>query len=60
MQGPPPAMPLGGVAPLGKGRSTTVSLDLTPGSYGMVCFLPDAKDGKPHSMHGMTAQFEVK
>lgn len=60
MQGPPPAMPLGGVSPLAKGRSSTVSLDLTPGSYGMVCFLPDAKDGKPHSMHGMTAQFEVK
>jgi hypothetical protein len=60
MQGPPPAMPLGGASPLAKGRSTVVSLDLTPGSYGMVCFLPDVKDGKPHAMHGMTAQFQVK
>ena len=60
MQGPPPAMPLGGVSPLARGRSSTVALDLTPGTYGMVCFLPDAKDGKPHSMHGMTAQFDVK
>jgi hypothetical protein len=60
MKGPPPAMPLGGVSPLAKGRSSTVSLDLTPGTYGMICFLPDAKDGKPHSVHGMTAQFEVK
>ena len=60
MQGQPPAMPLGGASPLAKGRSSIVSLDLTPGTYGMVCFLPDAKDGKPHSLHGMTAQFEVK
>ena len=60
MKGPPPAMPLGGVSPIGKGRSNTITLDLTPGTYGMVCFLPDAKDGKPHSVHGMTAQFEVK
>ena len=60
MKGAPPAMPLGGVTPLSKGRSSTVALDLTPGTYGMVCFLPDVKDGKPHSMHGMTAQFDVK
>ena len=59
-KGAPPAMPMGGVSPLAKGRSTTLSLDLTPGTYGMICFLPDAKDGKPHSMHGMTTQFEVK
>lgn len=60
MKGPPPAMPMGGVSPIARGRSNTVALDLTPGTYGMICFLPDAKDGKPHSVHGMTAQFEVK
>lgn len=59
-KGAPPAMPIGGSSPLAKGRSTTLSMDLTPGSYGMICFLPDAKDGKPHSVHGMTTQFEVK
>jgi hypothetical protein len=60
MKGPPPAMPIGGVSPIARGRSNTIALDLTPGTYGMVCFLPDAKDGKAHSTHGMTAQFEVK
>jgi len=60
MKGPPPAMPIGGASPLAKGRSNTIALDLAPGTYGMICFLPDAKDGKPHSVHGMTAQFEVK
>jgi hypothetical protein len=59
-KGPPPAMPIGGASPMAKGRSTTLNLDLAPGTYGMICFLPDAKDGKPHSVHGMTAQFEVK
>lgn len=59
-KGAPPAMPIGGVSPLATGRSSTLSMDLAPGTYGMICFLPDAKDGKPHSMHGMTTQFEVK
>jgi uncharacterized cupredoxin-like copper-binding protein len=60
LKGAPPAMPIGGVSPIAKGLSNTITLDLAPGRYGMVCFLPDAKDGKPHSAHGMTAQFEVK
>jgi hypothetical protein len=60
MQGPPPGMPLGGVSPIAKGRSNTFTLDLTPGTYGMICFLPDVKDGKPHSTHGMVTQFDVK
>jgi hypothetical protein len=25
----------------------------------MICFVPDAKDGKPHVQHGMTTQFKV-
>ena len=60
MQGAPPGMALGGVAAMAKGRSNTFTADLTPGTYGMICFLPDARDGKPHSVHGMTTQFEVK
>jgi uncharacterized cupredoxin-like copper-binding protein len=60
MQGPPPGMALGGVAAIASGRSNTFPVNLTPGTYGMICFLPDAKDGKPHSAHGMTTQFEVK
>jgi uncharacterized cupredoxin-like copper-binding protein len=59
-KGPPPAMPMGGASPLAKGRSTTLSVDLAPGNYGLICFIPDAKDGKPHFMHGMATQFSVK
>ena len=60
MNGQPPAMPLGGISPLQKGRSATFPLELTPGRYGMICFLPDMKDGKSHSMHGMTTEFTVQ
>lgn len=59
MQGPPPGMPIGGMSPLSKGHSATFPLRLAPGKYGMICFLPDAKDGKQHDQHGMMQEFEV-
>jgi uncharacterized cupredoxin-like copper-binding protein len=59
MQGPPPGEPLSGVAGLGVGKSATFPLTLTPGNYALICFIPDAKDGKPHSAHGMIQNFKV-
>ncbi len=59
-EGPPPGSPLNGVGPLGPGESNVVSVELTPGEYAMICFLPDAKDGKPHFVHGMIQQVSVK
>jgi hypothetical protein len=59
-QGPPPALPLGGSTAVTPGKDQYVSLDLEPGHYGMLCFVPDAKDGKPHLMHGMAKEFDVK
>ena len=53
MKGPPPAEPLGGVGFLDKGSEGSFTADLTPGDYGFICFVPDAKDGKPHLAHGM-------
>lgn len=60
MNGAPPGMPIGGTTQIAKGRVVDVPLDLAPGSFGMICFFPDMKDGKPHSAHGMTSTFEVK
>lgn len=60
MKGPPPVEVAGGVAALAKGRSAIIPVNLKPGKYGMICFVPDAKDGKPHFHHGMTAEFTVK
>jgi hypothetical protein len=59
MQGPPPGAPIGGTTPMAKGEENIVTLDLTPGEYGMICFVGDAKDGKPHFMHGMMMDFVI-
>lgn len=60
MKGPPPGKALGGIAGLESGMSQYFSADFVPGSYALICFLPDKKDGKPHFVHGMMQQIEVK
>lgn len=59
MKGAPPGRPIGGMSNLDKGRTGSFPVELHPGHYGMICFVPDAKDGKPHSMHGMTKEIDV-
>ena len=59
MQGPPPGMPFAGMSPLSSGKSGTFPVRLAPGRYGLICFLPDVKDGKQHDQHGMLQEFEV-
>ena len=56
---PPPAAPMAGMAALGKDRSGIFTENLTPGNYGLICFVNDAKDHKPHSEHGMTTEFTI-
>lgn len=58
--GPPPGEPIGGVPALAKGATAFVTVNFTPGDYAFVCFLPDAKDGKPHFTHGMVKQVHVE
>jgi hypothetical protein len=58
--GPPPAEPIGGVPAIPKGTTAFITADFTPGDYAFVCFLPDAKDGKPHFTHGMVQQIHVE
>jgi hypothetical protein len=52
-------VPVGGVTPMSVGQTNWISVDLEPGSYALICFVPDAADGKPHFMHGMTKEFDV-
>lgn len=59
MSGPPPANFVGGVSPIAPGQRNELALTLTPGHYVMLCFLPDAKDGKPHTAHGMVRDFVI-
>jgi hypothetical protein len=59
MDGPPPGAPMGGTVGLSQGLTNYVHVDLEPGEYALLCFLPDAKDGKPHVLHGMMKQITV-
>ena len=60
MEGPPPGKALGGIAGMQTGMSEYFSADFVPGNYVLICFVPDAKDGKPHFAHGMVQQITVK
>ena len=50
---------LGGVTTLDAGGHGQFTTTFAPGSYLLLCFWPDAKDGKPHIMHGMAKQISV-
>lgn len=50
---------LGGVTTLDVGLHSQFVTTLAPGNYLLLCFWPDAKDGKPHIMHGMAKQISV-
>ncbi len=59
MQGPPPASPVSGISAEAPGKENTLLLKLSPGNYALLCFMPDARDGKPHAMHGMIHNFKI-
>lgn len=39
--------------------STWILLDLEPGMYALLCFVPDREDGEPHAYHGMYIVVEI-
>lgn len=59
MSGPPPGRAVGGIASMKPGATNYFEVDLTPGEYVAICFVPDKSDGKPHFTHGMARQFTV-
>lgn len=59
MDGPPPGSAVGGVAALVPGATAEFSAELVKGNYAFICFIPDAKDGKPHFTHGMVHEEKV-
>ena len=50
---------LGGVVALDAGGHAHFTATFAPGTYLLLCFWPDAKDGKPHVVHGMAKQISV-
>lgn len=57
--GPPPADFVGGAAVMSPKQAQWVPLNLTPGLYVAMCFMPD-KHGMPHIMDGMITKFTVR
>ena len=48
-----------GTTDLDRGEVNIVTADFEPGEYALLCFVPDVKDGKPHTEHGMIRQITV-
>lgn len=59
-EGPPPGRPVGGITGMVQGHVNYVTADFAPGEYALICFLPDAKDGRPHFLHGMIEHVTVR
>jgi hypothetical protein len=58
--GLPPAETIEGVAPMQPGTVSYSIITFTHGHYVLLCLVPDAKDGKPHALHGMVKEFTVQ
>jgi uncharacterized cupredoxin-like copper-binding protein len=59
MVGKPPGTLHGGVSGIMPGGKAFVEVELAPGEYGLICFVPDSKDGKGHYRHGMAKKVTV-
>lgn len=63
---PPPGLPsleeflpVSFVAPISGEQTTLVEMNLEPGHYVAVCFIPEKESGEPHAMEGMVTVFSV-
>lgn len=59
-EGAPPFEYMGGLQAIDSGRTGWAGLDLSPGEYIALCFVPDPASGKPHIELGMVASFRVR
>jgi hypothetical protein len=57
--GPAPVTALGGASGLAKGRHQFITATFEPGTYVLLCFVPDVHDAKPHTAHGMATEFTI-
>lgn len=58
-EGTPPGTIVGGTTGMARGAANQLTIDFEPGEYALLCFLPDAGDGRPHVAHGMVQQLTV-
>lgn len=58
--GPPPFTSAGGIAAIAPNAKATLDVDLEPGNYAFLCFVPDPATGKAHAQLGMIAPLRVE
>jgi hypothetical protein len=59
-EGELPGSSLGGAAPMAPGQVEYIPLDLGPGDYVILCFVPDpTRNNMPHLAQGMLLQFTI-
>lgn len=58
--GPPPIAGSTGVTAMNKDVSNVLAMDLTPGEWLFICFIPDAETGAPHFTEGMITTVTVE
>lgn len=58
-EGALPGRFMGGMGALGRGLTGYWTVDLEPGTYVLLCFVPDYRDGAPHIAHGMMRELTV-
>jgi len=54
-----PVEAVGGIVGIARWGHSEFAADLKAGNYLILCMIPDAKDGKPHFMHGMSTKVTV-
>lgn len=55
----PPGNFIGGTVGIVPGGESLVEVEVEAGQYVLVCYIPDAKDGQPHMVHGMMMPLTV-
>lgn len=58
--GPPPWTSAGGIAAIATDTSATMEIDVEPGEYAFICFVPDPASGRPHAALGMVGGLTVE
>lgn len=56
---PPPGELAGGLGGITTGETAYLTVTIEPGTYVLLCFVPDAGDGAPHFAHGMMQEIVV-
>lgn len=55
-----PGVAFGGITDRAPGGSVVLQGPFPPGRYALICWVADARDGRPHWQHGMIRVIDVR